>query len=110
MNGTPSDPVTECYCPNCLTVATKRGNEITCEKCDATYLITRKKESKLQQIRIGDRLSRLETAVFPSPEVFAQTPSPETPPETPPESEPKGKDQDKENGYLGSEDQDEEAD
>lgn len=54
------------YCPNCMKPAIKIGNEITCDHCDATFRVTKIKENELKEIRISDRLTALEKAVFPS--------------------------------------------
>lgn len=77
----------EWVCPNCLEKAVKIGNEVTCEKCDASFRIT-KQQTKLKDIRISRRLNLLEEKVFGSEEPPPETP-PEPAPETPPEPEPK---------------------
>lgn len=86
-------PDQEWTCPNCLGPAIKVGNEITCEKCDASFRIT-KQQNKLKDIRISRRLDLLEEKVFGSEELPPEAPPeppPEAPPETPPEPEPKAK-------------------
>lgn len=71
----------EWICPNCLEKAVKVGNEVTCDKCDASFRIT-KQQNKLRDIRISRRLDLLEEKVFGSDE-----PEPETPPEPEPKPE-----------------------
>ena len=85
-------PDQEWTCPNCLGPAIRVGNEITCEKCDASFRIT-KQQNKLKDIRISRRLDLLEEKVFGSEEPEPET-APEPEPETPPEPEPKPKDDD----------------
>lgn len=54
-------------CPNCLGPAIKEGNVITCEACDAIFVITKKEGAKLKQLGpIEDhekRISRLESII-----------------------------------------------
>lgn len=47
-------------CPNCQGPAIKAGNEITCEKCDATFVVVKKEGAKVQQIGpIADHETRI---------------------------------------------------
>lgn len=52
-------------CPNCQQPAIRTGNEIACENCDATFIVTKKQGAKLKQIGpIEDheqRIKRLES-------------------------------------------------
>jgi len=93
-------PEQEWTCPNCLGAATKTGNEITCEKCDASFRIT-KQQNKLKDIRISRRLDLLEDKVFGSEE-----PAPEAPPETPPEPAPTEENEDEDEDNKPAEDED----
>jgi len=82
------------FCPNCRRPATRIGNEITCEKCDATFTITRK-EAKIKTIGSiqdhEDRISKIEATIFP----------PENPPPEPePESEHGSEDTEQTNDIL----------
>lgn len=54
-------------CPNCQGPAIKTGNEIACETCDATFVITKKQGAKVKQLGIAERLDRLEDEVFAEP-------------------------------------------
>lgn len=51
-------------CPNCGGSAEKEGNEITCEKCDATFKITAKERKQVKTVgrleSIEQRVGRLE--------------------------------------------------
>jgi len=51
-------------CPNCLGVASKEGNKIICETCDATFTLTKTGGAKVQEIgrldSIEERLDRVE--------------------------------------------------
>lgn len=62
----------EIYCPNCQQLAVKEGNEITCEICDAVFVITKKEGAKVKQIgSIEDhekRIIQLESIITPEPE------------------------------------------
>ena len=55
-------------CPNCQQPAIRTGNEITCEKCDATFLITVKGEKQVKEISpisdLQDRVGKIESHVF----------------------------------------------
>ena len=93
-------PDQEWTCPNCLGPATKVGNEITCEKCDASFRIT-KQQNKLKDIRISRRLDLLEDKVFGSEE-----PEPEPAQETPPKAEPETIDEDEDEDNKPAEDED----
>lgn len=57
------------YCPNCQQLANMTGNEITCENCDAVFVITKKQGAKVKQIgQIEDheqRIARLEASDQP---------------------------------------------
>jgi len=50
---------TKVHCPNCNGPAIREGDEITCEKCDAVFVI-KQKEPKVVQI---GRLNELEQRV-----------------------------------------------
>jgi uncharacterized Zn finger protein (UPF0148 family) len=70
-------------CPNCQGPAIRTGNEITCETCDATFVITKKQGAKVKTLGIDQRLKNLEDAVF-----VEETPEPVEPVEpVEPESE-----------------------
>ena len=48
-------------CPNCQQPAIRSGNEITCENCDATFVIRKKQGAKVKQIgTIEDHEKRIE--------------------------------------------------
>lgn len=51
-------------CPNCLNPAMRLGNEVTCEKCDAVFVITKKQGAKVKELgpidEIKQRVTRLE--------------------------------------------------
>ena len=55
-------------CPSCGKPAMRTGNEITCEHCDAEFVITKKQETQVKQFgRMDDhetRLKKLEDAAF----------------------------------------------
>jgi len=59
---------TKTVCPNCQGEAIKEGNKVICEKCDATFTITRTGGARLKEIgRMDDieqRLDRLDE-LFP---------------------------------------------
>lgn len=47
-------------CPNCQKPAIQVGNEITCENCDATFVITKKHEAKVKEFgQIQDHENRI---------------------------------------------------
>ena len=56
------------YCPNCQGPATRTGNEITCETCDAIFTITKKDGAKIKKLgSIEDheeRLKKIESQIF----------------------------------------------
>jgi hypothetical protein len=37
-------------CPNCLKPAIRAGNEITCEACDAVFIVTKKQGAKVKEL------------------------------------------------------------
>lgn len=48
-------------CPNCGKPAMRTGNDITCESCDAEFVITKKQETQVKGIgRIDDHEKRLQ--------------------------------------------------
>lgn len=48
-------------CPNCQKPAMRSGNEITCENCDATFVITKKQEAKVKEFgQIEDHEQRIQ--------------------------------------------------
>ena len=48
-------------CPNCGKPAMRTGNEITCESCDAEFVITKKQETQLKGSgKIEDHEKRLQ--------------------------------------------------
>lgn len=53
------------FCPNCQQPAIRSGNDVTCEKCDAVFVITQKQGPKVKKLgpleEINQRLQRLET-------------------------------------------------
>lgn len=55
-------------CPNCQGPAIRTGNEITCETCDATFMITKKDGAKVKKLGpIQDheeRLKKIEATIF----------------------------------------------
>ena len=56
---------TKTVCPNCQGEAIKEGNKIICEKCDATFTITRTGSAKVKEIgrldSLEKRLDRVES-------------------------------------------------
>ena len=47
-------------CPNCQKPAMRTGNEITCEHCDATFVITKKQEIEVKEFgAIQDHENRI---------------------------------------------------
>jgi len=74
------------FCPNCQQPAVRSGNEITCEKCDATFTITKKDGAKVKET------GRIEKIEFDIAELRAQI-FPDTADEPEPESEPKPADE-----------------
>jgi len=70
-------------CPNCLKPAIRVGNEVTCEHCDAIFVITKKQGAKVKdfgQLRDHEeRLKKLEalTASEQAPEKPEQETEPE---------------------------------
>ena len=86
------------YCPNCQGPATRTGNEITCETCDATFTITKKDGAKVKKLGPiqdhEDRLKKIEAKIFvdePEPQEQPAGGDDEPDPENP------GTDQDPEN-------------
>ena len=75
-------------CPNCQQMATKAGNEITCERCDAVFVVTKKQGAKLKQIGaiedLTERVAKLESLI---PDDEPQPEEAPADPETDPESE-----------------------
>lgn len=68
-------------CPNCGQPAIRAGNEITCESCDAVFVITKKQGAKVKELGpIEDHEQRI-TAL----ETYA---SGHNPPKKEPEPEP----------------------
>ena len=48
-------------CPNCGKPALRSGDEITCEYCDAEFVITKKQETQVKQFgKIDDHEKRLQ--------------------------------------------------
>lgn len=48
-------------CPNCSQPAMRTGNEITCENCDATFVITKKQGAKVKEFgQIQDHENRIQ--------------------------------------------------
>jgi len=75
------------FCPNCRQPATRIGNEITCEQCDAVFMIKRKEAAvkKLGSIENHEeRLKRIEASIFPpdNPPESGDEPKPEPAEET----------------------------
>jgi len=75
-------------CPNCQQPAIRTGNEIACETCDATFVITKKQGAKVKQIGISERIDLLEKEVFAEkspaePESEPIEPEPTEPDNTP---------------------------
>ena len=54
-------------CPNCGHPAVKEGNKIVCEKCDATFTLTRTGAAKVADVgriqTIEDRLDKIESVL-----------------------------------------------
>ena len=75
------------FCPNCQQPATRSGNEITCEKCDATFEIKRK-EATVKKLgpynELEQRVARLEAAHSPAEQETDEPKSDETEPEEEP--------------------------
>lgn len=76
---------TECHCPNCNGPAMREGDEITCEKCDATFIV-KQKETRLKQIGtiedLSQRVQRLEDLVPGQPPPDKNQPAPAPDPES----------------------------
>lgn len=51
------------HCPNCDQSAIRIGNEITCETCDAIFVVNKKGESRVKEIGILDRLKSVEQKI-----------------------------------------------
>lgn len=72
-------PKTECHCPNCNGPAMREGDEITCEKCDVTFIV-KQKEIKVKQIGsiedLSQRVERLESRALGATIVPGQQPAP----------------------------------
>lgn len=55
------------FCPNCQQPATRTGNEIACESCDAVFVIKQKEGIKVKQVGpiedLRKRVERLESLV-----------------------------------------------
>lgn len=48
-------------CPNCQKPALRSGNEITCESCDAVFVITKKQEVKVKEFgQLKDHEQRIQ--------------------------------------------------
>ena len=66
-------------CPNCQGPAIRTGNEIHCEKCDATFVITKKQEAIVKEFGSmqdhENRITAIEKTLKP-PET-PETPEPE---------------------------------
>jgi len=67
-------------CPNCLGPASKEGNKIICEVCDATFTFKKTGGAKVQEIgrldSIEERLDRVED-LLPGQEPGPAEPEPE---------------------------------
>lgn len=54
-------------CPNCGLQAIQTGNEIFCERCDTTFVITEKKGAKVRKIgpidKLDQRVTRIEGTI-----------------------------------------------
>jgi len=57
------------HCPNCQGPATRTGNEITCDACDAIFAITKKNGAKVKKLGPfqdhEERLKKIESRIFP---------------------------------------------
>ena len=75
------------FCPNCQQPATRSGNEITCESCDATFEIKRK-EATVKKLgpykELEQRVARLEASQSPAEQETDEPKSDETEPEEEP--------------------------
>lgn len=90
------------YCPNCQQPAIRQGNEIICEKCDATYTITKKDGAKVKQV---GRIEQVEQDIATlKTKVFGNDDEPEPEPAADPDNDDDGS-QDDDNGSQ-SEDED----
>ena len=71
------------FCPNCQSPAVRSGDEITCERCDATYKITKTGAAKVRQTgrleSIEQRLGILEEAADQGQEPGPEESGPEEP-------------------------------
>lgn len=71
----PEEKSNAAYCPNCQKPATRDGNEITCDRCDAIFTITKKDGAKVKKLGPlqdhEERISKIEASVF------AEEPEPE---------------------------------
>lgn len=69
------------FCPNCQKPALQTGNEITCEGCDAVFVVTQKQGAKVKELGpIDDHEQRIAAL-----EQFHKTPQE---PKIEPEQEP----------------------
>lgn len=86
-------------CPNCQQPATRIGNEITCEHCDAIFVVTQKNGAKVKTLgpiaALAERVDKLESLL---PE--AQTETIETPLNEPEKIEQGDNDNDSESDIL----------
>jgi len=75
-------------CPNCLEMAEKVGNKITCQACDSVLTVTRTGGAKVKEIgwkdKIEERIGAIEGLLSPEPE---PEPTPEDLVETDPEAD-----------------------
>jgi len=62
------------FCPNCQQPAIKQGDQIICEKCDATFKITKTGAAKVEQL---GRIEKIENDIA---EIKSQLPGQEPEP------------------------------
>ncbi len=74
----PNEPI-PVACPNCQKPAIRSGNEITCENCDAVFVITKKQAAKLKQVGaiedLQDRVEKLESLIPDGEQQPEETPA-----------------------------------
>lgn len=77
----PEDKKQATLCPNCQQPAIKQGNQIICEKCDATFEIRKTGAAKVKEL---GRIEKIEKDIA---EIKTQLPAQEPEPEPEPDDE-----------------------
>lgn len=74
----PENDKQACFCPSCQAPATRQGNKITCEGCDAVYSFSKTGSARVDDLgpvaKLAERVDRLEALVGDNDE-----PEPEDP-------------------------------